>query len=241
MQLLPTKFRLFSGSSLKLLAILTMAIDHLAGSILYHGILLPQAPIARDTPAWTWYCIYKVMRFIGRIAFPIFCFFLVEGFLHTSNRKKYALRLFLFALISEIPFDLALSNTFMDSKHQNVFFTLFIGFLVIWIMDSVKEYSYGIYLQMITAGLGGLLVWLMDTDYDYKGIIVIVILYFFRYEPLLRTVAGCVSLLWEPAACLAFIPLSLYNGKRGQSLKYFFYVFYPAHLLFYGLILHYLF
>lgn len=233
-------FRCLSGSTLKLIAICAMTIDHFAASIIYHGILLPAAPLTEGTGAWTWYMIYKVMRFIGRIAFPIFCFLLVEGFLHTSNRKKYAFRLFLFALISELPFDLALFNSPIDWGNQNVFFTLTIGLLVIWTMDSVSKRNLQVPLQLSAILAGCLLAWFLKTDYDYKGILLIVILYIFRYDRKLRTIAGCVSLLWEAPACLAFIPINLYNGKRGLSLKYFFYAFYPLHLLIYAAILHFL-
>ena len=79
-----------------------------------------------------WWNIYQVMRFIGRIGFPVFCFLLIEGFLHTSSKKKYATRLFLFALVSEFPFDYALFNTPFAPGYQNVFFTLFLGLLTIW-------------------------------------------------------------------------------------------------------------
>ena len=234
------KFRCLSGSTLKLIAICAMSIDHFAASIIYYGILLPAVPLSRGTGAWNWYMIYKVMRFIGRIAFPIFCFLLVEGFLHTSNRKKYALRLFLFALISELPFDLALFNSPVDWGYQNVFFTLLIGLLVIWAMDAVRKSKFQIPLQLTAILVGGFLAWFLKTDYDYKGILLIVILYIFRYDRKLRTIAGCISLLWEAPACLALLPINLYNGKRGLSLKYFFYAFYPLHLLIYAAILNFL-
>lgn len=218
-----------------------MAIDHFAAAIIYYGILLPNAPLAEGTSAWDWYMVYKIMRFIGRSAFPVFCFLLVEGFCYTSNRKNYAVRLFLFALISEFPFDLALFGQPIVWEYQNVFFTLLIGLLVIWTMDWANQFSYHVILQAPAIACGCLLAWFMKTDYDYKGVILIVILYIFRYQPVLRTAAGCVSLLWEAPACLAFIPINLYNGKRGISLKYFFYLFYPVHLLIYAAILHFCF
>lgn len=241
MNLLTNRIRCLSGSTLKLIALCAMAADHFAASILYYGILLPAVPLRPGTSVWNWYQIYRVMRFIGRIAFPIFCFLLVEGFLHTSDRRKYASRLFLFSMLSEFPFDLALFDTPMDWQHQNVFFTLLIGFLVIWCMERADGHRYGLYLSALSVAAGSLLAWLLKTDYDYKGIILIAVLYFFRSDRILRTVAGCVSLLWEPPACLAFIPISLYNGRRGISLKYFFYLFYPVHLLLCAVILKFFF
>ncbi len=238
MQLKSNSFQILSGSSLKIIAIIAMVIDHFAASILYHGILIPAAPISPGTPEWTIYRLYNAMRFIGRIAFPIFCFLLIEGFFHTSNRKKYAFRLFLFALLSEFPFDFALFRTPVTLEYQNVFFTLLIGFLTIWAMENTKESHYAIPRQILSILAGCILAYALRTDYDYYGNILISVLYLFRHQRTWQTIAGCVSLLWEPPACLAFIPIHMYNGKRGISMKYFFYAFYPIHLLIFGLILH---
>lgn len=232
------KWRCLSGSTLKLIALLVMAVDHLAASILYYRILLPAAPLSPDMPQWTIYRIYNAMRFVGRIAWPVFAFLMVEGFFHTSSRKKYAFRLLLFALISEYPFDLALGSSVPDFSHQNIFFTLLIGFCVLQAMEAVRNLPGFLFFQTGIVFAGCLLAWLLHTDYDWRGIILLVVLYLFRPNRLLMTAAGCVSLLWEAPACLAFLPINLYNGKKGFSMKYFFYLFYPAHLLILGLIRH---
>lgn len=222
------KYKIFSGSALKRIAILSMFIDHAALVLLYWGILYPNLPIIEGTSIDTVYKVYKLMRNIGRIAFPIFCFLLVEGFTHTSNRKKYALRLLLFACISEIPFDLAVSNTLFDPNTCNVFITLVLGLLTIWTMDHFRE---KVPMQILLALLGCYLAYRINSDYDYRGIILIVLLYYFRYDRSLQSFAGAISLYWEWPAMFAFIPISMYNGTRGISRKYFFYIFYPAHLL----------
>lgn len=234
-----------TGSTLKIIAILAMAIDHFAASLILYGILLQEYPTFLGHPislSIPWFDIYQAMRFIGRIGFPIFCFLLIEGFYHTSNRKKYAVRLFLFALISEFPFDYALFCAPVSNDNQNVFFTLFIGLLTIWAIDSLSQKvstpNLVFWGKLVIAASGCILAWLMKTDYDYKGICLILILYVFHGQKFMCTFTSCISLLWEPPACLAFIPINLYNGKRGISLKYFFYFFYPVHLLLYGLILH---
>lgn len=231
-----------SGSTLKIIAIIAMAIDHFAASIILYGILMQQNPSFLGHPVSMtipWWNIYQVMRFIGRIGFPVFCFLLIEGFLHTSSKKKYATRLF------EFPFDYALFNTPFAPGYQNVFFTLFLGLLTIWAIDTVSHKEINPNLQWIVkiliAAAGCLTAWLLQTDYDYKGIILILLLYLFHDQKFLCTLVSCMSLLWEAPACLAFIPINLYNGKRGISLKYFFYLFYPVHLLLYGLILHFCF
>lgn len=224
---------LLSGSVLKWIALLTMLIDHIGAVFLEKGVL---SAYSQQLPtAWSYetslllYQTDRVLRQIGRISFPIFCFLLVEGFVHTSNRKKYALRLFLFACISEIPFDLCFNNHLVEFSYQNVMFTLLLGFLVLWAMDFARSRHTA--LALLPAALGIFLGCLLRADYNWKGIVLILLLYLFYTYPLEKTIVCCLALLWEPAACLAFIPLNLYNHQKGKSTKYFFYIFYPAHLL----------
>ena len=229
-QLLPPAF---SGYTLKWIAIVTMLIDHIGAVLFENGFIkvynqqLPGAFSYSVTHA-VWYADIW-MRKIGRIAFPIFCFLLVEGFFHTSNRKKYALSLGIFALVSEIPFDLAFRSSILEFTYQNVMVTLLIGFLTIWAMEVLRQKNPA--WMVVAAGIGVLAGYLVKSDYSWKGIILILVFYFFYYEPVEKTIAGCLALLWEAPACLAFVPINLYNHKRGRSLKYFFYWFYPAHIL----------
>lgn len=219
-----------SGSTLKLIAVVTMLIDHVAATVIARMLFTGQG----TQMLWR---IYFGMRDIGRIAFPIYCFLLVEGFDHTRNRRKYALRLFLFALVSEVPFDLAFGSTFLEFGYQNVFFTLLIGLLTIMAFDAVYEKQEwhvavrAVLLAVIAVGGMGL-VYLMHTDYDAKGVMVILILYLTRKIGGLQILAGCLAFCWwELPAIVAFIPIAFYNGKRGLNIKYFFYAFYPVHLL----------
>jgi hypothetical protein len=197
-----------------------MLIDHIGAAI------LEQMPEFFTDSTLFW--IDRSLRFIGRIAFPIFCFLLVEGFLRTSNVKKYALRLFLFALISEVPFDLAFKRSFFDMSGQNVFFTLLIGLLT---LIAIKHFETNKVLTLVSIFIGILAAQLLSTDYAGFGVIFILLLYLFRNNLKLRNVVCSIAILWEITAPLAFIPISLYNGERGFKMKYFFYVFYPAHLL----------
>lgn len=124
-----------SGSTLKIMAVISMLIDHIGGVLILMGIYYKLIPHPENIGIGcipNLNTIYLIMRAIGRIAFPIFCFLLVEGYVHTSNKKKYALRLFIFALISEIPFNLAFGNKVFipASRLNNVFFTLFLGICV---------------------------------------------------------------------------------------------------------------
>ncbi|MBO5056207.1 MAG: conjugal transfer protein TraX [Lachnospiraceae bacterium] len=237
-----------SGSTLKLIAMISMLIDHgafiLFGPVLIENGIYSVGNLSPDYIKELFaagyvgyvYVAYQVMRrLVGRIAFPIYCFLLVEGFQRTGSRTKYALRLFLFALISEIPFDLAFYGTVFDWNHGNVFFTLWIAFLMLYLWEAVKEKAenpwliWGIDIIIFLAAV--LSAEFIHCDYGAKGIIAIALLYMFRKERKEQLIAGCVAFIWEITAPLAFIFVAFYNGKKGLKLKYIFYVFYPAHLL----------
>ncbi len=216
-----------NGYTLKLIAIITMFIDHMA------AILIPP-----DTTA------YLICRSIGRLAFPIFCFLLVEGFLHTHNVKKYLARLGVFALISEIPFDLAFSNKTIHNGfllHQNIFFTLFIGLAVIYLMSIIdRKYVKYVFLSNIFDTLvviaGCYAATILATDYEFMGVLLVVAFYVFRTNKILLTIAillvnASFGLGLQVLAALSMIFIWYYNGKRGpQGNKYIFYIFYPTHI-----------
>lgn len=217
-----------TGYTLKMIAIITMLIDHIGAFTLGEGLLYQDYVQNNPVLFQNLKILYIVMRQIGRLAFPIFCFLLVEGFLHTKNVRKYALRLLLFAFISEVPFDLAIGGTFFDFSQQNIFFTLFIGLLV---MIAASRFEGKILFQLIIFIIGMLSGYLLNVDYSYMGIFLLEVLYFFRFNRRNQVCSGAISVLWEPAAALSFIPIWFYNGKRGRSMKYFFYWFYPVHIL----------
>jgi hypothetical protein len=228
-----TKEKGISGSTLKIIAIFIMIIDHIGLGIWYRlpglGYLVPDV-----IDQATWWSVYIVMRRIGRTAFPIFCFLLVEGFFNTKNHAKYAMRLFSFALISQLPFQYAFQGLMNDGLNLNVFFTLFIGLILIWGMTKIKERWPNYYLFMpgwlLSCAIAGFLAYRLDTDYDYRGILLIVILYLFRKTRLISLIAGYLSFLWEAYCLPGFILAWFYNGKRGLKTKLLFYMVYPAHL-----------
>ena len=237
-----------SGSALKWIAVISMLIDHVAcvllGKILVNNGIYSvgdisaeyiQSLMAQGSIGFV-YLAYQIMRrIIGRLAFPIFCFCLVEGFMRTGNKKKYAGRLMLFAILSEVPFDLAFWGKGMELQHQNVFFALLLGFLMMWGMEAVAARIKNEWLllsgQMLLFVITAFLAEAVACDYGWKGIFAIMLLYLFRYQKGAQLLAGCVAFCWEPTAMLAFIPVGGYSGKRGKQNKWFFYVFYPAHLL----------
>lgn len=237
-----------SGSTLKMIAVITMLIDHIGAGILGRYIMEEGVAQAFYNSQWAeanaeflepyapLMTAYWVMRMIGRIAFPIYCFLLIEGFEHTRNVKKYVGRLALFALVSEIPFDLAFRGTVLELGYQNVFFTLLIGLLVMWVSRIIEEQPLWnsltkIVFEAVAAALGMAAAAALRTDYAALGVVCIMLLYIFRKNKKHQIFAGCVSFAWEFTAPIAFVPIALYNGKRGWNIKYFFYAFYPLHLL----------
>ena len=199
------------------------------------------------------------MTYLGRMAFPIFAFQIAEGFVHTSNFKKYALRLLCFALLSEIPFNLCFGNLPYYPIHQNVLFTLLLGLLAIYVIDRAKKAGtrssrlwalLWLSLMLIGADFG-------FVDYGSMGVLTVIVFYIFRDVPYawLCRLAGLVLINFvflrgnvlsvellgislrvpvQGFAVFSLIPIQLYRGKKGRSSKgmqYGFYAFYPAHLL----------
>ncbi len=219
----------FTGSTLKWIAIVTMFIDHLAAALLVRIMLC--YGYSEEL-----YIIYRVMRTIGRVAFPIFCFLLVEGFMRTRNVGKYIGRMTLFVILTEIPYDLAFSARILTWEDQSVMLTLLIGLLTMWGCSLIEKKWQENYLGqwigfVICLAIGMGLAYLLNTDYAHKGILSIMAMYFFRKEKKFQVLAGALSFCWEPWALLAFPLIYLYNGQRGMKMKYFFYAFYPLHLL----------
>ncbi len=242
-----------SSAVLKNIAVVTMLIDHIGAVIvirlmiqkgLYGAMVDQEAYIAWVGQNRGMYGTYMAMRIIGRFAFPIYCFLLAEGFQRTHNVKRYLGRMLLFALISEVPFDLAFSGRLWNMQYQNVFFTLFIGLMVIAGLRLVdqrlagpetwrKLAGVGLYAVIIVAGSA--LALALKTDYSFKGILAITVLYLFRSHRKAQIWAGVIIFLlmdgMEMIAALSFLLIWFYNGARGRQNKYFFYFFYPAHLL----------
>lgn len=246
-----------STSFIKTIALVCMFIDHFAASVVACLLRVPSHPVMQQIGQWipegtdvTTFVmtVYQWMRNIGRISFPIYCFFIVEGFFHTRSRKKYARRLAACALISELPFDLALFGKVIYPLHQNVFFTLLIGLGAIWVIDVIlaknnQGKAQKALLATFTAVGFMLLAEIMFVDYFSFGVMVIVVMYLLRkvladkvklWVPIVF-VAGVVvlsvSYVGEFWALLALPLMFFYRGKKGWNGKWFFYLFYPVHLV----------
>lgn len=197
--------------ALKCIALLTMLIDHV-GAILYPDIM--------------------ILRIIGRISFPIYAFLVAEGFFHTKNVKKYMQRLLVFAIVSEIPFDLALTGKILEFGHQNVFFTLFAGLGLLELYSRQTSMAERIICILVITTCGDL----FQSDYGAWGILMIFCFYAFREKRWLKlALVSAINVFafgWiQSYAVFACIPIALYNGKKGAGMKYVFYSIYPLHLL----------
>ncbi len=222
-----------TGSALKWTALISMLIDHFT-AVFYAGSRLARRPLMG-------YGTYLSLRIVGRVAFPIYCFLLVEGYCHTRNVKKYLLRLGLFGIVSEVPFDLAFNRSYVNWSYQNVYFTLFLGLIALWLWDlCTKKDPKTCGFWRVFLGLGAiagcaLIAHYGETDYGEWGVLVIAAMYLFRDSEWQRDLfSGCALVLSSPLeafSCVDYILLHFYNGERGRQPKYLFYVFYPVHLL----------
>ncbi len=230
-------FQFLSGAGLKLIAIISMLADHVNKALIYpylesnHGFLA---------------FISDVFDIIGRIAFPLFCFMLVEGYFKTRNRKKYLLNLLLFGVISEVPFDMFTTASFFNMNWNNVMFTLALVLVTVWIIDTLKEkmqkrpkalwylVSILIVLVMCIVSMS------LSLDYEHHAILIGYFFYLFHDMPVFAIPFGYASMFKEPWALLGFGLTLTYNGERGKQHKMLYYWFYPVHLLILGLLRLYL-
>ena len=232
------RYRVLNGFHLKLIAACTMFIDHM-GYTLFPGVM------------W--------LRCIGRVAFPIFCFLIAEGCVHTHDRKKYALRLLVFAVLSEIPFNLMTGRAVWNPYDQNVLWTLLLGAAVCWSIDGVLKRRTAPAFVLTGAAMVAAF-WLLEvfcTDYGGWGMLLVAMFYGVRRAPYgqaakmaaqavglaffcIGVMGGVTIELW---ALTALVPIWLYNGQRGfshKAVQYGFYAFYPLHILILSLIALYL-
>lgn len=230
---IPERFQRLSAGSLKSIALVTMFIDHAAVALLLYPVLLPSAPLYKGTQAYNLYILYRVMRSIGRIAFPIFCFFIAEGFFHTRSRLFYAGRLLFLAIISEIPFNLALEQggRHFNPESRNTIFTLLFGLLACWAFDYFRDKWY---FQLPLTAVCFAAAHFLKSDYGFKGALVIFIFYLLHDWRIPQLIAGFIALCTIggefPFVLIALPLLALYNGERGRMPKALFYAFYPVHL-----------
>lgn len=222
------KFQI-NGAQLKYIAFLSMFIDHFNKAIIT-PMLNYQQPLVT---------ISTIFDIIGRIAFPIFAFMIVEGFFKTKSRTKYLRNLIIFAIISEIPFDMFQSKVFINNRSQNIMWALALGLLTLMIVDKLKEKIKNHYvwlgISIIIVLINATIATLLSFDYDYYSTIIIFILYLFYDNRLVASILSYFIIIKEVYSILGFAVINFYNGEKGKQNKIFNYLFYPVHLLIFGI------
>lgn len=251
-------WQFLTGNSLKVIACISMLIDHFTKIVLFGGVnslLVDQMEAGLiSEEAYFQFSDFVRLKLVtaGRVAYPLFCFVLVEGFRYTHDRKKYGRNLLLFAFLSEIPFDLAFFSDQSQQMgtfpfywpYQNVMWTLFLGLLTMACLEKLatssplrKEKIKAFLLQILSVLVFCLIAEGIHCDYASEGILIITALYIGRnnriYQFLLFLLAYMVTNGEQPSLFILVAALCMlaYNGKRGNAhLKYGFYAFYPLHL-----------
>lgn len=221
------RIQILSGSMLKLLALICMITDHVAGTVLYRMDIGTQPLFTLGSRTIT---LYRLCRYFGRLAFPLYCFLIAEGFRHTHDKKRYGATLLGFALISEIPWNLWITGKFTYAK-QNVFFTLFLGFMALYVFERFKdkkEYQLAALIGVFAAAI------LIKSDYGAKGVAFILLIHVLRENKTAAAFIGSFVLKHTLLMMAAFGIIAMYNGERGfisgKAGKYFFYIIYPVHI-----------
>lgn len=229
-----------NGMQLKYIAMACMLLDHVADGILLSLMKTSATDMLLQR--------YLYMRTIGRLAFPLYCFLTAQGVRHSHDTKQYATSLWEFALLSEIPFDLAAFGHPVWPRSQNVYFTLALAVTAYWVTINFKNpFIKGTVLLAAPVVAG-----LLDTDYGMVGVLVLYACFFGNLWAQAAAGAGVIFLgvcrLYGAgfAACLFGLAISgiyiylirSYNDKRGKvrGSKYLYYAFYPLHLLVIGLL-----
>ncbi|MDO5447738.1 MAG: TraX family protein [Prevotellaceae bacterium] len=225
------KVQCLSGSWIKIIALVSMFVDH------YAHILLSDCKEA-FAPLFsignTDVTLYFIMRtVIGRLAFPLFAFLVVEGYVHTKNVRKYVLSLLTFAVISIVPWNMMHHRPMLWLGSQNVLFTLCLGVVCLYAIEHLRyEKSILVVFSILVAEF------FWRTDYGVVGVAIIVIMSLLRARRMYQCLAlFCSFATRKFSFCSVFasIPIMLYNGKRGfihgTLSKYLIYIFYPLHIL----------
>lgn len=213
-----------------------MLCDHFAVLVIDRQLLPMLMPGSVKFLMWSQ--AEKLFWLLGRFAFPICSFMLVESLFYTRSLKRYALRLGLFALVSEVPFNLAVGQALLYPGLQNVFFMLLIALLTVEGL-AATDYKNSTVVRMLIISAGCLISWVLRTDYAVEGVILVVLLYYTRGDRKQQCFFGAVWMLCNEAnpvkwmgIVLAFLLLYSYEN-RYERVRFgaFFYWFYPLHLL----------
>lgn len=223
-----------TGANLKRIALISMLIDHFAVAILFQGISLNSFHFSADIN-YLAQLLYSPLRMLGRLAFPLYIYLLIEGFHHTSSRVNYFKRMAVLCIVSEVPYDLALTNQMFDWNHQNIFFQLMLLMILFYFLEKFEiqpgKKLLALFPIMILAEYARI-------DYGMFGIIAGFIMYEAYGSKVREGLSVIPAFLFSYQSYFVYfsgILIYLYNGERGRVNKHFHYWAYPGHLFFYYL------
>lgn len=161
------------------------------------------------------YPFLEPLRWIGRLAFPLYVFLIVNGYRHTSNRVRYALRLLLFAILSQVPFSLMFFRKHGYFYCYNVFVTLLLSLLTVWVTDVLRKHKIGRWFTPLPTILAVAVFYfdLFRADYGAKGILLAMTFYLFDGNLLLTTIGTLASVYYAKLISLGFSALNVLRGK----------------------------
>ena len=233
-----------SDNTLKLTGNILMTLYFFSVAVIQNGVLRVNdyTPaqlndlLAADPEAMLWASIASVAEVVGMIPISIFAYLLVQGVVHTSSMRRYALSVLIFALISEVPYDLAVYGQVWNWESQNTLWTVFITLAVLWLMRYAEGRGVMSYVLSAVAALGGCL-WtiLFRCKFGWGFVLIASVLYLLRRHRALSLIAGLGASLSYLTPAMGFIFIAFSNGERrtGDGLlgKYAYYVYYPVILL----------
>ena len=236
-----------TADGLKMFACIVMLIQTVGIAVIEKGLIhldqytqesLNQA-MSQDSRLMTLAGIGSIMQLIGGMAIPVFAFLLVEGFRNTSDYKKYLLTMIITALVSEIPYDLAICGKVWDLSSQNAMITMCICLIMLKCMELFSNSS-GFACSMVRILIMiAAIVWvsIFRAEYGLCMVLLVTVFYVFDTKNVLKTVLGCIISLMYVTGPIAFYGIWCYNGERKARInKYVYYAFYPLHLLVLGVI-----
>ena len=236
-----------TADGLKMFACITMLIQTIGVAVIEKGLIhldqytqdsLNQA-MAQDSRLMTLAGIGSIMQLIGGMAIPVFAFLLVEGFRNTSDYKKYLLTMIITALVSEIPYDLAICGKVWDLSSQNAMITMCICLIMLKCMELFSNSSgfAGSMVRILIMIAAIVWVSIFRAEYGLCMVLLVTVFYVFDTKNVLKTVLGCIISLMYVTGPIAFYGIWCYNGERKDRInKYVYYAFYPLHLLVLGVI-----
>lgn len=226
---IPKTWKVFNQSHLRIIAMISMVLDHT-----YKYIIYPSG-IVNDLPLFQ-----RFFEISGRLAFPLFSFFLVEGFLHTSDVNKYLKRLVIWAFITEIPMNVLMTGQIFYVSRQSILFTFVIALLMLKGIKQIEEVGekqevqkhFWLLMELLVVLFSGFMAEILMTDYG--AVVVFLVYFYYAFRDRLWVVALLAYFIFSAYniwGIISIVMIQFYNDERGKQYPLFNYGFYPGHMI----------